>query len=176
MSTEETLPPATGTPATKPAKQKTEAGKIIAAVEGFVVKEARTIAGLFAKEEPVVQQDIKDASGILQLIKTKSAAGGAVLVWLIKDKYPNFDDAKLQTVLSSGITSLGLAGSLIGPDLLTTVDNVAKYTGTLTGNAHNSFWNSLCNLITSELQPQLPWSRVVTLVEWVYQQFVKPKA
>lgn len=164
------------------AKPKTGIGKFIASIEtdvaapfAWIGKEMNQIGKLFNKEAPIVQQDIKDASGILQIIKTDAAAGGQVLNYLIKKAYPSFSEDKLQSLLSVGITNLGLAGTLIGTDLIATLDNVAKHAVTLTGNAHNSFWNSLCNLVVAELQPSLPWQKVVTMVEWVYNTFIKPK-
>lgn len=163
--------------------QNTSVGKLLSSIEKDVAtpfvwigKEVNQIGKLFNKEAPIVQQDIKDASGILQIIKTDAAAGGQVLSYLIKKAYPDFSEDKLQSLLSVGITNLGLAGTLIGTDLITTLDNVAKHAVTLTGNAHNNFWNGLCNLVVAELQPSLPWAKVVTLVEWVYNTFIKPKA
>jgi len=170
MSTTDETTPVIPATTTKPKKT------ILQDIEAPIVWVGTSLSNLFKKESPAIQADIKIGVGILQTIKTDVAAGGVVLTYLIQKAYPQYSEAQLQDLLTKGLTYLTGGAALIGTTLTETLTNIANYAGTLTGVAHNSFWSSFAQLVVTELQPGLAWSKVATLVEWAYQTFFAPKA
>jgi len=170
------------TPAT-PIKQKTGIGKVITGIEKvieapvlFVGKEAGILAKLFASQEPAIQADLKIVSGIVQILKVDIAETPDVLVYAIKKAYPTFDIATLNTYLASAAKDLGMAIDVVDPTLQGTISAIQSHVPSLqTIGAKANFWTGMANLLGQLVAPNTPWGYVVTILVYVYNNFIKPK-
>lgn len=164
-----------------PAKHKTIAGKIIAeavtiveAPVKFAVKEFGIIAKNFANEQPAIQADLQAVSGMLQLIKLNLNEDAKVIVWVVKKAYPQFDEATILSYLTTGITDMGLATTIIAPDLSTTIQNIAQHLLGVTDTGWKLFWDGLFKAVSMVAVKGGTWEKLIQYASYVYQVLVKP--
>lgn len=177
-------PASTGTTeAANTAKQKTGVGKIISGIEKpfvsaaiFIGKEAGVIAKAFASEEPVIQRDLKNASNLVQVIKTEVNEDPVVVSYLLRKIDPSYTDDTLNNLLTKAASALNITTEVIQPTLVDTIKSLQAHANQLPDQiAHNNFWTGLFNTIGILVSPGTPWGKIVTFGVYIYNTYFKPK-
>lgn len=166
---------------TPPAKQKTEVGKILAGIDSVVsapfswgAKEFGIITKSFQAEDPAIQSGLASVSGMLQIIKLNLAETPAVIIYLVKKAYPQFNEAKILQLLQSGVTDLSLAEKIVGEDLPSFLTSLAQHVLGTSDTGWNLFWDGLFKAVSMVAVPGTIWGKIVTYAAYVYNVLVKP--
>lgn len=171
-----TLPPS-ATPGTLPAKSKTFVGKILADIASpfdWGVREFGVIAKSFHNEALAVQADLQAVSGMLQIIKLNINETPVVVIYLVKKAYPQFDEAKILSLLQSGVTDLSLAEKILGEDLPSFLTSLSQHVIGTTDTGWKLFWDGLFKGIAMVAVHGTIWEKLVSWTAYIYNVLVKP--
>lgn len=128
------------------------------------------------KIDPVVQKSILHGSGVVEVINRNIDQTPKFIIDLIKNKFPDFDIAKLKLGMAEISKGLNIASDIEDPDLETMVANLQAYLKGLKGKTWAIVSNSMANIIAVFAAPGgTKVAAIIQLMEFAYQTFIKKK-
>lgn len=126
------------------------------------------------KTEPEIQQALLKGSGIVDVINKYINETPEFIFEILKQKFPDFSEEKIQEILGEVYKNLNLAKDGIVPDLNQTIQNIADYIKQHTGSKWAKISEEIANGIALFLAPSgTAWNKIGTIMWWVYQTFIK---
>lgn len=144
--------------------KRTRAPKAVPEQPTWGKSEFYSIAKQFNAETPDMQNTMVAISSMLQTIKLNLKEQPLVIIYLVKKVVPELGELAILGNLQLGCKKL--IGETL-PDVLTSLSNRIVDN---TDNEYDSFWHRMFVNIAA---PLLPFSKVVSYSEYVYQVLVK---
>lgn len=148
----------------------------------FITKLLQTIghffAGLFNEAEkaysnltPEQQAALVNGSGIVDIINSMLTAEAADVRKAIQEKFPNIDEQRLEQGLFAVANSLNLTGFTSVDDCIAALQ---KHFAGLTGKVWEGASHGAAGILAILFAPpETKFAAIASLLEWVYQHFIK---
>lgn len=158
----------------KPKNIITDITNVAKTVEQAVVKEARVVSSLFAKEEPAVQDALKKASSYVQVIKTTLSRDPLVVEYLLNQVDVNVTSDQINGLLTQAGQTLGIIAADVKPTLIETIASFQSHASQLPNDlAHSNFFTGFFNILGMLIAPGTIWQKVVQFGIYIYNTFTK---
>lgn len=126
------------------------------------------------KLSPEVQEALMYGSQVIDLINTYVNQTPDFVIQLLLEKFPNFDKEHLLTALHSASVELKIAEDINNDDLVTTIGNLQNYLASLQGDVWAKISETLAKGIAIfTAPPETKWAAISSMMEFVYQTFIK---
>jgi len=124
--------------------------------------------------EPQIQDALLKGSSIIALINSNLDKAPDEVFALIQNKFPDLSKEKLHEALNEVDKQFGTAATIADADLLTTIQNIQKFLGSLQGNVWQAISSAMAQLLSTVFAgDQTPFAKISMLMEYVYNDFVK---
>lgn len=154
---------------------------IVAWVNGWRLD--KFIKNLFAKSQqlwdkisPEVQEIIKSASGVVELIRKMSGQTPQFILDKIHDVFPFFSSDMLAVVLQKVTAVLNIASDVNKPSLVDMVAGLSKYIAAVMPDALEGVLHTVATWVATFATPEATTFGVITAVmKYVFENYVKGK-
>lgn len=126
------------------------------------------------KLSPEVQNAMLHGSQVVETINSNIDASPAFIIELLAKKFPDLTKEKLHEGLGKVAVALKLAQEMNSDDLLTLIQTLQTYLGSLKGKVWAAISHSIASVFAIVVAPAATkFAAISSLMEFVYHTFIK---